>query len=296
MQRSMIKLYAMVRAREEWTFEEPSLNKEGLPAIHDIARALGVGGHSDTELDMFPENEIEANKLIEKLRAEEVANGDSKLKRESSDDTPYMARQHSKQSSHSGSDTSFSTSEPASVVPQQSNGPMRLAPKTLAPLQIDQMAYLPADLTAAGQFDAEFFEGLEQTSPLYSDFTQESFEEQGDDMLWVNSPAAVPTMAMAGIQSTTVQMQQRLDPLGAMNGLRGLNSYEEQARQAHTHAYVYGVGAGGPGVQQMNAMAGTIRPGMLEKSGDVSYEERRRSNMAGVDNNPWSFKNFQPPQ
>lgn len=294
MQRSMIKLYAMVRAREEWTFEEPSLNKEGLPAIHDIARALGVGGHSDTDLDMFPENEMEANKLIENLRAEEAMNGDN-VKRESSDDTPYMIRQHSKQSSHSGSETSFSTSEPPSAIPQQSDGPMRLAPKTLAPLQIEQMAYLPTDLTAAGQFDAEFFDGLEQTSPLYSDFTQESFEDPGDEMLWVNEAAADPAMAMVGVQSTTQSLQISQQMGADMSAMRGLTSFEEQARQAHTHAYVYGVRAG---VQQdMNGMAaGTIRPGMLEKSAGVTFEERPRSNMGGVDNNPWSFKNFQPPQ
>lgn len=293
MQRSMIKLYAMVRAREEWSFEEPSLNKEGLPAIHDIARALGVGGHSNTELDMFPENEIEANKLIEKLRAEEAMNGDN-VKRESSDDTPYMIRQHSKQSSHSGSDTSFSTSEPPSALPQRSNGPIRLAPKTLASLQIESMQYLPADLTAAGQFDAEFFEGLEQTSPLYSDFTQESFEEAGDEMLWVSEPAVVPAMDMAGIQSTSQNLQMRQQSGVDMASMRGVNSYEEQVRQAHTQAYVYGVGAGAQ--RGMNEMAGTIIPGMLEKSGGITFEERPRSNMGGVDNNPWSFKNFQPPQ
>ena len=303
----------MVREKQIWVFDEPSFNKEGQPVIHDIARALGVGGHEDME-DMLPENEEQANELIEKYRAKEAGEkGRKHLKRESIDDTPYMVRQHSNRHSEPDSDTSFSTEDRPNTLPS-STQPMRLAPKTLEPLQIDQMQYtMQGDLTSASAFDAEYYDASYLTSPQFSEFTGESPDS---DMLWIDNPLSasqppLPIMAISPLQSgSAIPMAQRLD---AMSSLGRINAFEASiatrtgalGRSMGSQEYVYGVG-GLPAQSMMGGMAGTgtIRPGMLEKAappngfeanGNSVHGINGRSAVGGLDG-PFSFKNFRTPQ
>ena len=315
MQRTILKLYTMVCEKQPWAFDEPSFNKEGQPVIHDIARALGVGGHDDME-DMLPENEEQANELIEKYRAKEAGKkGRNHLKRESIDDTPYMVRQHSNRHSEPDSDTSFSTEDRPSTLPS-STQPMRLAPKALEPLQIDQMQYtMQGDLTSASAFDAEYYDPSYLTSPQFSEFTRESPDS---DMLWMDNPLSasqppLPGMAISPLQSgSAIQMAQRLD---AMSSLGRINAFEASiaagtrtsalGRSMGSQEYVYGVG-GLPAQSMMGGMAGTgtIRPGMLEKAAPLNGFEMGGNGMNGINgrnavgglDGPFSFKNFHTPQ
>ena len=256
MQRTILKLYTMVREKQEWTSEEPSFNKEGQPVIHDIARALGVGGHSDME-EEIPENEEQSHALIEKLNAREAAATRHGTKRESIDDTPYMARQHSDRHSEPDSDTSFSTEDRPSL--PSSRQPMRLAPKALAPLQIDQIQYsMQNDLTSAGAFDAEYYDPSYLTSPMYSDgFPSESPDE---DMMWMDNPISsgisasqppLPSLAISPLSTTqAIPMAQRLD---AMSSLGRIGAFEATTvtgtragvpgRGMNSQEYIYGIGA-----------------------------------------------------
>lgn len=316
MQRTILKLYTMVREKQGWTSEEPSFNKEGQPVIHDIARALGVGGHSDMQEDI-PENEEHTNALIEKLTATEAAAKRQGMKRESIDDTPYMVRQHSNRHSEADSDTSFSTEDRPSTLPSSSE-PMRLAPKTLAPLQIDQMQYLPAELTPASQLD-EFYDPCYLTSPMYSDgFPSESPDE---DMMWIDNDistgisASQPPLPSMAILPQAIPMAQRLD---AMSSMGRINAFEASAlggtrggvpgREMSSQEYIYGMGTPQNLGQGMGGMAGTgtIRPGMLEKApplvggGMAGFEIGGNGingrSAGGALDGPFSFKNFHTPQ
>lgn len=265
----------------------------------------------------IPENGEQSHALAEKLAAREAATKRQGMKRESIDDTPYMVRQHSNRHSEADSDTSFSTEDRPSTLPS-STQPMRLAPKTLAPLQIDQMQYLPGDMTSASQFD-EFYDPSYLTSPMYSDgFPSES---QDEDMMWMDnrisngisaSQPPLPSMAISPLSTAqAMPLAQRLD---AMSSMGRINAFEASTvagtrgavpgRGMCSQEYIYGIGAPQHLGQGMGGIAGTgtIRPGMLEKAAPLSYEAMNGvngmsvTNSVGAPDGPFSFKNFHTPQ
>lgn len=270
----------------------------------------------------IPENEEQSSALVEKLSAREAAAKRHGTKRESIDDTPYMARQHSNRHSEPDSDTSFSTEDRPSL--PSSRQPMRLVPKTLAPLQIDQMQYsMQNDLAPASAFDAEYYDPSYLTSPMYSDgFPSESPDE---DMMWMDNPISIgiapsqpplPSMAISPLSTAqAIPMAQRLD---AMSSLGRISAFEASTvagtrggvsgRGMSSQDYIYGIGAPQNLGQGMGGIAGTgtIRPGMLEKTpplvggGMAGFEMGGNGingrSAGGTLDGPFSFKNFHTPQ
>ncbi|TAQ86396.1 hypothetical protein B7494_g5280 [Chlorociboria aeruginascens] len=98
---TVAKLYNMIRNNEPWTLEEPSINDRGLPAVHDIADALGCIRPSAEYPFTLPDPDRGFDDMFARLKAAEASGRSETSERKYSDhsSTPSLARTERESSS-----------------------------------------------------------------------------------------------------------------------------------------------------------------------------------------------------